>query len=151
MSEDDTKYNETSPEGELKFVRLKNTCEDLVGYVTYHNDYLTVEMPLRIEIETIFDEGRQILSLQEYLPQSIVEIRQVDINLNDIMFCTPIKNEFYEQYEYCRDFFYENNSKLKIPKVVGQKIEHPEEIAEATKKVVSILEAMANKKDKPVH
>ena len=151
MSEDIPEYNQKPPEGELKFLRLKNTCEDLVGYVTYHTDYLTIAMPLRIEIETIFEEGRQILSLQEYLPQSIVEIKQVDINLNDIMFCTPIKQEFYEQYEYCRDFFYENESKLKTPKVVGRKAGDTEELSETAQKVVSILEALQSKKDKPVH
>lgn len=136
-------------EKELKFVRLKSTYEDLVGYVTYHTDYLTIEMPLRVEIETIFEEGRQILALQEYLPQSLIEIKHIDISMDDVMFSTPLKKEFYEQYEYCRDFFYDNESKLRDPKVVTKA--RKEEMSETAQKVVSILEAMANKKDKPVH
>ena len=64
-------------EKELKFVRLKNHFEDLIGYVTYKDECLVIETPLRIEIETIFDEGRQILSMQEYLPQSVVEIKEI--------------------------------------------------------------------------
>ena len=134
---------------ELKFVRLKNNYDDLVGYVTYHTGYLTIEMPLRVEIETVFEEGRQILALQEYLPQSLVTIKQLDISMDDVMFSTPLKEEFYEQYEYCRDFFYDNESKIRDAKVV-KKVKQ-EEISETAQKVVSILEAMANKKDKPVH
>ena len=153
MSEDVPEYNKNPPIDNLKFVRLKNTYDDLVGYVTYHQDYLTIEMPLRIEIDTIFEEGRQILSLQEYLPQSLIEIKHIDISMNDIMFCTPVKKEFYEQYEYCRDFFYDNESKLRDPKLSKPRLrgEEGEELSDTAKKVVSILEAMANKKDKPVH
>ena len=129
----------------MKFVRLKNAYDDLVGYVTYGSGYLTIEMPLRVEIETIFEEGRQILSLQEYLPQSLVSIKSVDISMEDVMFSTALKQEFFEQYEYCRDFFYENETKsLKKKKI-------DEETTETAKKVVSIMEAMASKKDKPVH
>ena len=145
MSEDTPVYNKKEPQGELKFVRLKNAYDDLVGYVTYGSGYLTIEMPLRVEIETIFEEGRQILSLQEYLPQSLVSIKSVDISMEDVMFSTALKQEFFEQYEYCRDFFYENETKsLKKKKI-------DEETTETAKKVVSIMEAMASKKDKPVH
>jgi hypothetical protein len=58
MSEDPVVYNR----GELRFVRLKNFPDDLIGYVTYKDECLVIETPLRIEIETLFEEGRQILS-----------------------------------------------------------------------------------------
>ena len=132
---------------ELKFVRMKNTLDDIVGYVTYGTEYITINQPLRIDIETLFDEGRQILSMQEYLPQSVIEIKEVDINLNDVMFITPVRKDFYEQYEYVSEFFYNNNAKIKPPPSSITS----EEITEKTQKVVSILEAMANKKDKPAH
>ena len=132
---------------ELKVVRMKNTLDDIVGYVTYGTEYITNNQPLRIDIETLFDDGKQILSMQEYLPQSVIEIKEVDINLNDVMFITPVRKDFYEQYEYVSEFFYNNNAKIKPP---SSSITS-EEIAEKTQKVVSILEAMANKKDKPVH
>jgi hypothetical protein len=133
---------------ELKFVRMKNTFDDLVGYVTYGTEHITIEKPLRIDIETIFDEGRQILALQEYLPQSVIDIKEVDINLDDVMFITPVRPEFVEQYEHVSEFFYNNNAKISSP---INKIEEQKEILEKTQKVVSILEALANKKDKPVH
>jgi len=135
---------------ELKFVRTRSTFDDLIGYVTYGNEFLTIERPLRIEVETIFDEGRQILSLQEYLPQSVIELQEVEIKLDDVVFVTPVRKEFHEQYEQISEFFYNNVAKIRSP---GSEMdeEQKQEVLEKTRKVVSILEAMANKKDKPVH
>ena len=136
------------PEKELKFVRLKTQFEDLIGYVTYKDECLVIETPLRIEIETIFDEGRQILSMQEYLPQSVIEIREVEIALSEVMFATPVRKEFYEQYEYVSDFFYNNEASIKSPKKKRTKAE----VKNLEENVVSIIEALANKKDKgPMH
>ena len=144
MSEE---YN--SRREDLKFVRLKNNYDDLVGYVTYKEEHLILEMPLRIEIETLFDEGRQVLSLQEYLPQSVIELKEIEISLDDVLFITPVREDFHEQYDQVSEFFYNNQSKLKNSKLSTPKLQ--EEITETAQKVVSILEAMANKKDKPVH
>ena len=35
--------------------------------------------------------------------------------MSEVMFVTPVKKEFFEQYEYVADFFYNNNSKVKKP------------------------------------
>jgi hypothetical protein len=137
-----------SEEKELKFVRLRSLPEDLIGYVTYKDECIVIETPLKIEVETFFEEGRQILCMQEYLPQTVIEIREIELPLADIMFVTPVKEKFIEQYEYVRDFFYNNESKIKNP-LMPKKTQ--EETQEEVTKVVSILEAMANKKDKPVH
>jgi hypothetical protein len=147
MSEDKVEYK---PKGELRFVRLRSIPDDVIGYVTYKQGYITVELPLRIEIETLFDEGRQILAMQEYLPQAVVEIKEVDFVNEEVLFATPVKAEFVEQYEYVADFFYNNTANIKTPvkkKTKGLDANNPETV----EKVVSILEAMANKKDKPVH
>jgi hypothetical protein len=133
-------------EKELKFVRLKNTTEDLVGYVTYYEEHLTIETPLRIEIDTIFEEGRQILSMQEYLPQSVVGIKEIDIPLVDVLFATPVRKDFYEQYEYVSDFFYNNKTSIKSPKKKKKA-----DVQQLEDKVVSILEAMAKKDKGPMH
>lgn len=133
-------------EKELKFVRLKSTTEDLVGYVTYHDEYLTIETPLRIEIDTIFEEGRQILSMQEYLPQSVIGIKEVDIPLVDVLFATPVRKDFYEQYEYVSDFFYNNQTSIKSPKKKKKA-----DVKQLEDKVVSILEAIAKKDKGPMH
>jgi len=135
---------------ELKFVRTRDTFDDLIGYVSYGTECITIERPLRIEIETLFDEGRQILSLQEYLPQSVIELQEVEIKLDDIIFITPVRQEFYEQYEHVSEFFYNNVAKIR-QNTPSMTKEEEQEVVEKTQKVVSILEAMANKKDKPVH
>jgi hypothetical protein len=135
-------------EKQLKFVRLRSLPEDLIGYVTYKDECIVIETPLKIEVETFFEEGRQILCMQEYLPQTVIEIREIELPLADIMFVTPVKEQFIEQYEYVRDFFYNNESKIRNP-LMPKKTQ--EETQEEVTKVVSILEAMANKKDKPVH
>ncbi len=100
---------------ELKFVRLRSIPDDLIGYVTYEEGYIVVELPLRIEIETLFDEGRQILAMQEYLPQSVIKIREVEFYTEEVLFATPVKEDFVEQYEYVADYFYNNETKLKSP------------------------------------
>jgi len=135
---------------ELKFVRLKDQWQDLVGYVTYKDECILIETPLRIEVETLFDEGRQILSMQEFLPQSVIEIREIEIPTDAVMFVTPVKDDFVEQYEYVSDFFYNNKhtpdtSKKKKKKADSKKLK------ENVENVVSILEAMAKKDKGPVH
>jgi hypothetical protein len=136
-----------SEEKELKFVRLKTSVDDLIGYVTYKPECIVIETPLRIEVETIFDEGRQILCMQEYLPQTVIELKEIEIPLSEIMFVTPVREQFVEQYEYVCDFFYNNEAKIKNP-LAPKKVDVTPETAE---KVVSILDALASKKDKPVH
>lgn len=147
MSEDVIAYNR----GELKFVRLKNIPDDLIGYVSYKDECIVIETPLRIEIETYFEEGRQILAMQEYLPQSVIELREIEIPMADVLFATPVRKEFYEQYEYVSDFFYNNTHNLNKPKKKKTQENKFDDIDEETQQnVVSILEAMA-KKDKPIH
>jgi hypothetical protein len=146
MSEDPVEYK---PRGELKFVRLRSIPDDLIGYVTYEEGYIVVELPLRIEIETLFDEGRQILAMQEYLPQSVIKIREVEFYTEEVLFATPVKEDFVEQYEYVADYFYNNETKLKSPE--KKKAKGFDKTQENVDKVVSIMEALQSKKDKPVH
>ena len=146
MSEDTEEYK---AKGELRFIRLRSMPDDIIGYVTYKEDYIIVETPLRIDIETIFEEGRQILAMQEYLPQSVIEMKEVEFYMDEVLFVTPVREEFYEQYEYVADFFYNNTSKLRSP--LKKKTESVADINDKVENVVSILEALQAKKDKPVH
>ena len=136
-----------SEEKELKFVRFKTMPEDLIGWVTYKDECIVIETPLRVEVETLFDEGRQILAMQEYLPQSIIELREVEFPLEDIMFCTPVRKEFHEQYEYVSDFFYNNQATIKSTKKKRTKAD----VKNLEENVVSIIEALAKKDKGPMH
>jgi hypothetical protein len=148
MSEDKPEYK---ARGELRFIRLRSIPDDIIGYVTYKEGYISVELPLRIEIETLFDEGRQILAMQEYLPQSVIEIKEVDFDDYEVLFATPVRADFVEQYEYVSDFFYNNKANIKDITGKKQKTAELPETQEKIDKVVSILEALQAKKDKPVH
>ena len=146
MSEDPVEYK---PRGELKFVRLRSIPDDLIGYVSYKEECIVIELPLRIEIETIFDESRQILIMQEYLPQSVVTIKEIEFYTEEVLFATPVKEDFVEQYEYVADYFYNNETKLKTPE--KKKAKGFDTTQENVDKVVSIMEALHSKKYKPVH
>jgi hypothetical protein len=148
MSEPTPEYGKNYDD--LKFVRLRGSYpEDLIGMVTYKEECIVIQNPLRVEMETAFEEGRQILSLQEYLPQSIIELKEVEIPTEDVLFVTPVRSEFYEQYDYVCGFFYTDEAEKKA-KVKAHK-EALSETAAKMEKVVSILDAMQAKKDKPVH
>lgn len=146
MSEDPVEYK---PRGELKFVRLRSIPDDLIGYVSYKEECIVIELPLRIEIETIFEESRQILIMQEYLPQSVIAIKEIEFYTEEVLFATPVKEDFVEQYEYVADYFYNNETKLKSPE--KKKAKGFDTTQENVDKVVSIMEALQSKKDKPVH
>jgi len=137
-------------EKQLRFVRLRSSLEDLVGYVTRYDEHIVIEKPLRIDIETYFEESRQILSLQEYLPQSVISIQEIQIPINDIVFTTPVRQEFVEQYEHVSDFFY-NNEHKPINKKKRRKFAEIDELKESQENVVSIIEALAKKDKGPMH
>jgi hypothetical protein len=132
----------------LKFVRLRGSCpDDIIGFVTYKQECIVIYKPLIISVETFFEEGRQIVSMQEYLPQNIVSIKEVEIPSADILFVTPINKDFVEQYDYACQYFYTDETATKKK----NKKDSLEETSGKIEKVVSILEAMQAKKDKPVH
>lgn len=141
---------------EIKFIRLRSAEEDIVGYVTFKDDYITIEKPLYVIVETVLDEGRQILSLHEYLPQSVVKIQEVDFLNADVLFTTPVKDDFVEQYHMACDYYYSPEIKLK-PSKKGRKkkVVEPEftqeDKQELEDNVVSIMQAILDKRNKPVH
>jgi len=132
-----------SEEKEIKFVRLKSPyCMDLIGLVTQTAAGVRIENPMVVDIETIFEEGRQILMLHEFLPQSIVEMKEVEFLTAEIFFISGVKSSFIEQYESASEYLY-TEKEVKSKKKKGKQ--------SSEDNVVSIMEAMITKKDKPVH
>lgn len=134
-----------SEEKQLKFIRLKDSLDDVVGLVTSHEKHITIEKPLFVMVDTIFDEGRQILSMREYIPQSIVDIREVDFKKTEILFSLPVREEFRDQYDQVATFFYDENTSL------SEKPKKKKKLQVDSENVISLLEALKDKKDKPVH
>ena len=136
---------------ELRFIRFRSIPEDIIGYVTHKDECIVIEMPLKVDVETIFEENRQLLLMNEYLPQSILDIQEIEFYNDEVLLIAPVKQEFVEQYEYVADFFYSNKHKLSIPQKKESNSKNATQMDEKVEKVVSILEAMHAKKDKPVH
>lgn len=124
----------------LKFIRLANG-DDVVANIDEETDTtITISNPLVVEVETFIDEGKQLLFMKEYLPQSIVAQKHITIDKEMLLSPPmPIVESFIEQYTSASDYFYNPKEK---------KAEKRQTKGE---KVVSLLEAMVEKKDKPVH
>ena len=120
--------------------------EDVVAEFTDNgNDTITLNKPLYVEVETFIDEGRQMLYIKEMLPQAITKASQVTIPVDSALYIVEISEDFLEQYNSACDFFYETTS------VVNRKSKNKPKSEHTESKVVSILEAMLEKKDKPTH
>ena len=126
----------------IKFLRLA-TGEEVVAEITEAEESVHLRYPLIVEVETFMEEGRQLLYMKEYLPQSVVGVKEVSISKEIVILTVPISEEFYEQYEQATEYFYNPDTKKPSKKKA--------KTTEETSKVVSLFEAMIEKKDKPVH
>lgn len=134
---------EQLPEEQVHFFRLR-TGDDVVAKIEEESeDTVTLKEPMIVETETIMEEGRQILFMKEYLPQALVLDKSVTLSKDDIMFVKVINPEFLEQYDVACDFFYATKP------VVTKKAKRKS--VEEEGNVVSLFEAMLEKKDKPTH
>ena len=140
-------------EKEIKFIRLTETAGniDIVGFVSVYDDYIIVEKPLKIEVETLFEEGKQLVYMQEYLPQSILDIREVEFLQSDIMFMSPIRDSFVDQYIEIAEFFYSKMPKMNIQETKVKMKKEMDEDEDKDNKVVSLIDAILEKKNKPIH
>jgi hypothetical protein len=153
MSED---TEDTIPE--VEFVRFKHPYEDLAGFVIIRGNKIIIDFPLIVELESDYEEGRQALFLKEFLPQGIISKTTIEFPLKDILFHEPVREDFLEHYEEAKEFFFfeqlNAERKITLKKKGGFNEEaspFDEETTERVKNVVSILEALRDKKDKPVH
>lgn len=147
---------------EIEFIRFKQPYEDLAGYVTIKGEKILIEFPLIVELENIYEEGRQALYMREFLPQQIISTTSIEYSLDEILFHVPVKQEFADHYEQAKEFFFfeqiEHEKKVTIKKGTGyseagsdsteEATLSEEEILNRVQKVVSFLDAMKNKKDK---
>lgn len=145
------------PIPEVEFVRFKHPYEDLAGFVIIRGDKLIIDFPLIVELESDYEEGRQALFLKEFLPQGIISKTSIEFPLEDILFHEPVREDFLDHYEEAKEFFYfeqlnaEKKVTLKKKGFNEEASPFDEETTERVQNVVSILEALRDKKDKPVH
>lgn len=129
---------------ELKFVRLRNG-DDVVGMCDEDTNSVTITNPMYVEVESIPEEGKQFILMREYLPQSIIASRDITFKKSQIMYITNVRKEFVSEYEKVSEYFYEENVKIR------SSMKSKEELSEKSENVLSILDALRGKKDKPIH
>lgn len=127
---------------DLMFIRMRND-DDIVGYVTEITESsITIQQPLFVGIETLYEEGKQIIALREYIPQSIVDLKEVKIPTNEIIFMEPTRSEFADEYHEVAEMFYESAPKIKSTK---------KRKGADGNNVINMLDALTDKKDKTTH
>ena len=93
-------------ETSLRFIRFKSIPEDIVGKVLFFDDHIIVKEPVSVYVDTILEEGRQILSIKEYLPQAIIKTKEVSFDKEEILLMCEVREDFKEQYKSAASFFY---------------------------------------------
>jgi len=140
---------------DIRFIRLRNG-EDLVAYTIELPTSLVVRKPIGVEVETHLEMNRQILTMYEWLSPSVAKYDSLTLNMDDVLFCLPVQQEFGERYvSMCEILFEPENYEGRMaPKKEAKKKMSKEELQERSNNVVSLFEAVADlleKKDKPVH
>jgi hypothetical protein len=125
---------------DIQFLRLA-TGEEVVANCTFKEETVLIDCPLIVEIETIMEEGRQLLFMKEYLPQAIVKTKAVDLPKEMVIFTAEISEDFLEQYTEASNYFYNVDAKIK---------NKSKKSTSKGEKVVSLFDT-AMDKDKPVH
>ena len=130
------------PEEQIHFFRFRNGDDVVAKLIEETEDTVTLDEPLFVETETIMEEGRQLLFMREYLPQAMLLDKSVTLEKDDILFVKSINPDFLDQYFTACDFFYNS-------KPTTKKTKKKEKSDEGN--VVSLFEAILEKKDKPLH
>lgn len=141
---------------DIRFIRLRNG-EDLVAYTIELPTSLVVRKPIGIEVETHLEMNRQIVTMYEWLSPSIAKYETITLNMDDVLLCLPVQQEFGERYETMIEILFDSENyegRMKPKKESKKKKMSKEELQERSNNVVSLFEAVADlldKKDKPVH
>lgn len=124
----------------IRYLRLRNG-DELVAYVNELEDSYSLYRPMLLIIVNYFEDGKQMLNFREYLPPSIVNTQTVKLQKQDVVLCIETLDKFREQYvDMCSAFF---DEEAPIKKKASRETKE--------EKVVSLLEALSEKKGKPVH
>jgi len=133
----------------VEFIRLTNKFEDMAGYVTITEDILTIEFPLIVELETLYDQGKQALYMREVLPQQIVTETKITFPLKEVVFHLPVREDFLDHYIQAKEFFFyeqfhdefEDDTENKPKRANDNKDEN----------IISFPDIMNDRKNKPIH
>jgi hypothetical protein len=120
---------------DVRYIRLRDGS-DIIAYCEDLGEKLLLSKPMRVYIETILEEARQTVILDEFLPQKMVEIKSVEILKEDVMFNTPLNKGFLQDYEAVSSACYDEVEEK--PKVKEKKVQS----SGNDDKIISLLEAI---------
>lgn len=133
--------SELKPE-DIRYLKLKNG-EELIGYVTSDASSYEIDRPVMLMIVNLYEESRQLLNFREYLPPTIVKEQKLTVGKKEVFFMLEVQDQFKEQYiEMCEYLFDEVDKKKPVAK---------KDVGDDTAKVVSLAQALLEKKGKPIH
>lgn len=138
---------------EIRFIRLRNG-DDLVAYTTELPTSIVVRRPIGIQIETIIEMNKQIVTMYEWLSPSVAKYESITLNMEDVLLCLPVQDDFGERYVSMCDILFAPEAYEGRMKPKKKKKTLKEELQEKSNNVVSLFEAAAellDKKDKPIH
>lgn len=128
---------------EVQYIRLRNG-DDIIASVEDIGNFLVLTNPMRVFIETILEEARQTVILDEYLPQKMIEIKSVQVPKEDVMFNTALSKSFLQDYETISKACYDPE-----PELPKKKKEFSDSAGEANEdKIISLLETIEAMKSK---
>ena len=100
---------------EIQYIRLKNGS-DIIAQCEDIGTKIVVTKPMRVYIETILEESRQTVILDEYLPQKLVTIKSLEIPKEEIMFYSPLSKGFVQDYESISSACYDEEEQVPVAK-----------------------------------
>jgi hypothetical protein len=127
----------------IKYIRLRNN-EEVIAEMTTTEDTVEMHQPVLLMVVSMYEEGRQMLNFREYLPPTIVKEQKLVLPKSEVLYVLDIKDEFADQYTEMCVYLFEEVEERKTPK---KKVD----ASEAAAKVVSLAEAILEKKGKPIH
>jgi len=129
----------------IRYIRLKNS-DEIIAYVHESKTKYICSRPVLLFVVNMFEDGKQLLNSREYLPPTIVQDQVVSFDKKDVVFCGTVLESFKSEYIEMSDYFFNLDliqSKTSVKKPTGEDSKKD--------KVVSIVEALIDKKNKPVH
>lgn len=116
--------------------------EEIIAYTQEEGDNYILHKPVEMYIATYYEEGTQLMNFKEYIPPSVVKVDHITMPKDMIILCLETNDDFKQQYiDMCDTLYTVQRSKSK----------KKNESSGGEEKVLSLIEALLEKKNKPTH
>jgi hypothetical protein len=91
---------------EKYFFKCRNGIDDILAYATKQDGGWHIRRPVTIYVDTDDEEGKQYVSIKEFLPMLFSSKEDMFLPDSDIMSASPLNESFQEDYIKISDFYY---------------------------------------------